>query len=63
MPTAVVESLHDVAGAMVDGLLDCPDAALALDDLSAFDDYTHRHSVQVTVLGLLIAHRAWATDG
>jgi len=63
MPTAVVESLHDVAGAMVDDLLDCPDAALALDDLSVFDGYTHRHSVQVTVLGLLVAHRAWATDG
>ena len=60
---AVVESLADVAGAMVDDLLDCPDAALALDDLSAFDDYTHRHSVQVTVLGLLIARRAWSTDG
>ena len=48
---------------MVEDLLDCPDAALALDDLNAFDDYTHRHSVQVTVLGLLIARRAWATDG
>jgi HD-GYP domain-containing protein (c-di-GMP phosphodiesterase class II) len=55
--------LDDVAGAMVNDLLDCPDAALALDDLSAFDDYTHRHSVQVTVLGLLIARRVWATDG
>ena len=63
MPSAIVESLNDVAGAMVDDLLDCPDAALALDDLSAFDDYTHRHSVQVTVLGLLIARRTWATDG
>jgi HD-GYP domain-containing protein (c-di-GMP phosphodiesterase class II) len=63
MPSAIVESLSDVAGAMVDDLLDCPDAALALDDLSAFDDYTHRHSVQVTVLGLLIARRVWATDG
>src|SRR3954452_6333432 len=63
MPSAIVESLNEVAGAMVDDLLDVPDAALALDDLSAFDDYTHRHSVQVTVLGLLIARRAWATDG
>jgi HD-GYP domain-containing protein (c-di-GMP phosphodiesterase class II) len=63
MPRVVVESLNDVAGAMVDDLLDCPDAALALDDLSAFDDYTHRHSIQVTVLGLLIARRAWSTDG
>jgi HD-GYP domain-containing protein (c-di-GMP phosphodiesterase class II) len=48
---------------MVDDLLNCPDAALALDDLSAFDDYTHRHSVQVTLLGLLIARRAWTKDG
>jgi HD-GYP domain-containing protein (c-di-GMP phosphodiesterase class II) len=63
MPSAIVESLADVAGAMVEDLLDCPDAALALDDLSAFDDYTHRHSVQVTVLGLLIARRAWSIDG
>jgi HD-GYP domain-containing protein (c-di-GMP phosphodiesterase class II) len=63
MPTQIVDSLNDVAGAMVEDLLDCPDAALALDDLSAFDDYTHRHSVQVTVLGLLIARRAWGTDG
>ena len=53
MPAAVVDSLADVASAMVNDLLDCPDAALALDDLSSFDDYTHRHSVQVTVLGLL----------
>jgi HD-GYP domain-containing protein (c-di-GMP phosphodiesterase class II) len=63
MPTAVVDSLSDVAVAMVEDLLDCPDAALALDDLSVFDDYTHRHSVQVTVLGLLIARRLWTTDG
>jgi len=32
-------------------------------DLNAFDDYTHKHSVQVTLLGLLIARRAWQTDG
>ena len=63
MPHAVVDSLAEVAAAMVNDLLDCPDAALALDDLSAFDDYTHRHSVQVTVLGLLIARRAWSIDG
>ena len=63
MPHTVVESLGDVAGAMVNDLLDCPEAALALDDLGAFDDYTHRHSVQVTMIGLLIARRAWQTEG
>src|SRR5262249_51445435 len=34
-----------------------------LDDLSEFDSYTHRHSVQVTILGLLIARRMWERDG
>ena len=51
MPSAVVDSLTDVAGAMVADLVDSPDAALSLHDLAAFDSYTHRHSVQVTVLG------------
>jgi HD-GYP domain-containing protein (c-di-GMP phosphodiesterase class II) len=63
MSSAVVDSLADIAAAMVSDLLDCPDAALVLDDLSSFDSYTHRHSVQVTILGLLIAKRAWLTDG
>ena len=63
MPRDIVESLGDVAESMVNDLLDCPEAALALDDLNAFDDYTHKHSVQVTLLGLLIARRAWQTDG
>jgi HD-GYP domain-containing protein (c-di-GMP phosphodiesterase class II) len=63
MPRAAVESLGDVAAAMVRELLECPDAALSLTDLQAFDSYTHRHSVQVTVLGLLIARRAWTAEG
>src|SRR5829696_3343594 len=50
----IVDSLADVASSMVQDLLDCPEAAMALDDLNAFDDYTHRHSVQVTLIGLLI---------
>ena len=63
MSRAVMESLAGVAEGMVSDLLSCPDAAVALDDLSAFDSYTHRHSVQVTVLGLLIARRMWERDG
>lgn len=63
MPRDVVESLGEVASSMVNDLLDVPEAALALDDLNAFDDYTHKHSVQVTILGLLIARRIWQTEG
>jgi HD-GYP domain-containing protein (c-di-GMP phosphodiesterase class II) len=63
LPRTVMDSLADVAEGMVADLLACPDAAVALDDLSSFDSYTHRHSVQVTVLGLLIARRMWERDG
>jgi HD-GYP domain-containing protein (c-di-GMP phosphodiesterase class II) len=63
MSRTVMESLAGVAEGMVADLLACPDAAVALDDLSSFDSYTHRHSVQVTVLGLLIARRMWERDG
>ena len=63
LPSAVIDSLTEVADALVGDLLELPDAALTLDDLSAFDTYTHRHSVQVTVLGLLLARRAWTKEG
>jgi HD-GYP domain-containing protein (c-di-GMP phosphodiesterase class II) len=63
MPGSVLDSLASVAEAMVGDLLDVPDAALVLEDLHSFDSYTHRHSVQVTVLGLLIARRMWSLDG
>jgi HD-GYP domain-containing protein (c-di-GMP phosphodiesterase class II) len=63
MAPAVLRSLSDVAEGMVADLLACPDAAVALDDLSAFDSYTHRHSVQVTVLGLLLGRRIWEREG
>ncbi len=60
---SITDSLAGVAEAMVVDLLDVPDAALVLDDLNSFDSYTHRHSVQVTVLGLLIARRMWSQEG
>jgi HD-GYP domain-containing protein (c-di-GMP phosphodiesterase class II) len=63
MPTTVLDSLAGVAEAMVGDLLDVPEAALVLDDLNSFDSYTHKHSVQVTVLGLLIARRIWTQEG
>jgi HD-GYP domain-containing protein (c-di-GMP phosphodiesterase class II) len=63
LPGSVVASLAEVADALVGDLLEIPEAALTLDDLSAFDAYTHRHSVQVAVLGLLLARRAWSKEG
>jgi HD-GYP domain-containing protein (c-di-GMP phosphodiesterase class II) len=63
LPVSAVDALGDVVAKMVADLLDCPDAALSLDDLQAYDSYTHRHSVQVAVVGMLIASRAWTLDG
>jgi HD-GYP domain-containing protein (c-di-GMP phosphodiesterase class II) len=63
LPDSVVASLAEVADALVADLLEIPEAALTLDDLGTFDAYTHRHSVQVAVLGLLIARRAWTREG
>jgi HD-GYP domain-containing protein (c-di-GMP phosphodiesterase class II) len=63
MPAPAIDALADVAATMVGDLLDCPDAALSLDDLHTYDSYTHRHSVQVAVLGMLIAGRQWRLDG
>ena len=34
-----------------------------LSDLAAADRYTHRHSVNVTALGLLIGRAYWRTEG
>jgi hypothetical protein len=39
MPVGVLRSLTDVAEGMVADLMACPGAAVALDDLSAFDSY------------------------
>jgi HD-GYP domain-containing protein (c-di-GMP phosphodiesterase class II) len=63
LPPSVLEALAEVASMLVEDLLAYPQAAVALDNLSAFDSYPHRHSFQVTVLGLLLARRAWQTDG
>jgi HD-GYP domain-containing protein (c-di-GMP phosphodiesterase class II) len=44
-------------------ITDSPDAALFLGDLAGADQYTHRHSVNVTALGLLIGRAYWRTEG
>jgi HD-GYP domain-containing protein (c-di-GMP phosphodiesterase class II) len=61
-----LETLQDLA-AIVDriatGILDNPGAALALHDLANADQYTHRHSVNVAALGLLLARAQFRRDG
>jgi HD-GYP domain-containing protein (c-di-GMP phosphodiesterase class II) len=64
---SIDDSDIDRIGAAVAGiarsLIECPDAACALDDLAAADAYTHTHSVRVTTLGLMLAIRIMRADG
>ncbi|MBZ0263605.1 HD-GYP domain-containing protein [bacterium] len=47
----------EVAHSIVDELLDQEDLELQTHDLRSFDDYTYRHSVNVTVISLMIGKK------
>jgi HD-GYP domain-containing protein (c-di-GMP phosphodiesterase class II) len=63
LPPHDLERLTDTVSQIASSLADVPEAALALDDLATADAYTHRHSVQVAIIGMLIARRLWQRDG
>lgn len=63
VPQQDLEQLTETVTRIAASLADVPEAALALDDLSTADAYTHRHSVQVALIGMLIARRHWHRDG
>jgi len=63
MPQRDLEQLTDTVSRIAASLAKVPEAALALGDLASADAYTHRHSVQVAVIGMLIARRHWYRDG
>jgi HD-GYP domain-containing protein (c-di-GMP phosphodiesterase class II) len=55
--------LERAANGLMAALEDCPEAALALDDLASADSYTYSHSVRVATLGMVLGHRIARTDG
>ena len=59
----MIEDLSRIVDRVAASVLDSPDAALALNDLAAADQYTHRHSVNVTALGLLLARAQFRRHG
>ena len=63
MPQADLEQLTNTVSRIAASLADVPEASLALGDLALADAYTHRHSVQVAIIGMLIARRHWYRDG
>jgi HD-GYP domain-containing protein (c-di-GMP phosphodiesterase class II) len=60
---AIMADIADVVERIARNLVDSPDAALAFADLAGADEYTHRHSVDVTALGLLLAREHWRRHG
>ena len=63
LPPYELERLTRTVSQIASSLADVPEAALALDDLATADAYTHRHSVQVAIIGMLVARRLWHRDG
>jgi HD-GYP domain-containing protein (c-di-GMP phosphodiesterase class II) len=63
VPREELEHLTAVVAGIAASLADVPEATLALGDLAEADAYTHRHSVQVALIGMLIARRHWQRDG
>ncbi|MGH3264554.1 MAG: HD-GYP domain-containing protein, partial [Trebonia sp.] len=63
LPARTFQQLELAAEGLIDALADCPEAALAFDDLSSADSYTYSHSVRVATLGLLLGQRIDRIDG
>jgi HD-GYP domain-containing protein (c-di-GMP phosphodiesterase class II) len=63
LPPHELERLTRTVSQIASSLADVPEAALALDDLATADAYTHRHSVQVAIIGMLVARRLWQREG
>jgi HD-GYP domain-containing protein (c-di-GMP phosphodiesterase class II) len=58
-----MRELTDVASRIAEDVASVGEAALALSDLAAADNYTMEHSIDVTVTGLLVARHMWETRG
>jgi HD-GYP domain-containing protein (c-di-GMP phosphodiesterase class II) len=63
LPREELNRLTEIVSQIASGLADVPEATLALEDLASADAYTHRHSVQVAIIGMLIARRLWQREG
>lgn len=63
LPEGTLRDLNHVASLIAQEIADCDDAAVALTDLASADGYTLRHSLDVTVVGLLVGRRLFNEAG
>lgn len=63
IPDAVLRELEQAVLSVTAALKDCPEVALAFDDLSSADNYSHSHAIRTTTLGVLLGQRIARLDG
>lgn len=63
LPQGTLQALAGIVDRIAASIMDNPDAALVVGDLAAADQYTYRHSVNVTALGLLLARAQFRRNG
>jgi HD-GYP domain-containing protein (c-di-GMP phosphodiesterase class II) len=63
LPAGALKQIEHAADSLIDALANCPEAALAFDDLATADSYTYNHSMRVATLGLLLGQRIDRVDG
>ena len=63
LPDKTIYALESVVAKIVDELGSAENAAIALGDLRAADAFTFQHSIDVTVVGLLIGRRLFREHG
>ena len=63
LPAGLFGELERISQAIANDIADCKDAVFALADLASSDRYALQHSIDVTVLGLLIGQRHFNERG
>ena len=63
LTASALDNLSQIVEAIGQDISNAPAAAIALSDLAATDDFTHRHSVNVCIFGLLLAEEHYKTHG
>jgi HD-GYP domain-containing protein (c-di-GMP phosphodiesterase class II) len=63
LPATTVSDLRKVVSMITADLANCGEAILALNDMRSDDEYTLQHSIDVTVLGLLLGRRVFNLYG
>lgn len=63
LPEQSVRNLERTVGSIIDAVAGADSATLALASLASADAYTLEHSIDVTVLGLLVASRLFRQNG